>query len=458
MRKNIVLIVVLMFTAGFCTALVNPASPSSSTTENSWISRAPMHVARGGLGVAVVNDKIYAIGGSSITGTYGAFTGEIVGTNEEYNPATDTWTTKKPMPTPRYGFATTVFNNKIYCIGGENGASYTGANEVYDPATDTWETRTPSSNPRYGISANVVGNEIYVMGGAANGKFSTINEVYNPANDSWSTKEPLPASACDYASGVFEGRIYIIQSASVQIYNVENDTWGQGAAPLANIETGRAGQTSGVNAPERIYVLGWDSGVNQVYDPKLDTWAFGANAPANVGGFGVAVVDDLLYLIGGSSASYKQTIPATSPLAAIFTKHSAVEMYTPMGYGSVSPVVQFVSLENTTEYSATDIPLDFTLNKPVSWMGYSLDGGDNVTVSGNTTLSGLAVGSHSLTVYANDTFGNTGASETVTFNVASPFPTVPVAVASGASITAIAIGLVVYFKKRKSHISVVKKF
>jgi hypothetical protein len=149
MRKNIVLIVVLMFTAGFCTALVNPASPSSSTTENSWISRAPMHVARGGLGVAVVNDKIYAIGGSSITGTYGAFTGEIVGTNEEYNPATDTWTTKKPMPTPRYGFATTVFNNKIYCIGGENGASYTGANEVYDPATDTWETRTPSSNPRY---------------------------------------------------------------------------------------------------------------------------------------------------------------------------------------------------------------------------------------------------------------------------------------------------------------------
>ena len=73
----------------------------------------------------------------------------------------------------------------------------------------------------------------------------------------------------------------------------------------------------------------------------------------------------------------------------------------------------------------------------MSWVGYSLDGAGNVTVSGNTTISGLPAGVHSITVYATDVYGFEGASNTVTFTItaqtASPelFPTVPVAVAVG---------------------------
>jgi hypothetical protein len=63
----------------------------------------------------------------------------------------------------------------------------------------------------------------------------------------------------------------------------------------------------------------------------------------------------------------------------------------------------------------------------------------------------LSNGLHNVTVYANDTFGNQGASQTVTFTVAvpEPFPTTLVAVASITSVTIIGIGLLVYFKKRK---------
>ena len=81
--------------------------------ENTWTSLAPMQVPRGALGVAVANDKIYAIGG-----TAGA-THSIAKTNEEYNPTTITWTYKTPMPTPRSHFAITTLENKIYCIGGK---------------------------------------------------------------------------------------------------------------------------------------------------------------------------------------------------------------------------------------------------------------------------------------------------------------------------------------------------
>ena len=79
-----------------------------------------------------------------------------------------------------------------------------------------------------------------------------------------------------------------------------------------------------------------------------------------------------------------------------------------------------------------------------------MDGQQNVTVTSNITLTGLSSGSHSITVYANDTYGNM-ASETVTFTVAKPepFPTALVATASGASAIVIGVCLLVYFKKRK---------
>jgi len=72
-----------------------------------------------------------------------------------------------------------------------------------------------------------------------------------------------------------------------------------------------------------------------------------------------------------------------------------------------------------------------------------------VTVAGNTTLTELSFGLHNVTVYAEDTFGNVGASETVWFSVAEPFPAVPVAAASAVAVAIVGAGLLVYFKKRK---------
>ena len=84
-------------------------------------------------------------------------------------------------------------------------------------------------------------------------------------------------------------------------------------------------------------------------------------------------------------------------------------------------------------------------------MGYSLDGQDNVTLTGNSTISELPNGLHNVTVYARDTFGNEGASETITFyiDVPEPFPTALVVAASVAAAVVVGAGVLVYFKKRK---------
>jgi hypothetical protein len=92
------------------------------------------------------------------------------------------------------------------------------------------------------------------------------------------------------------------------------------------------------------------------------------------------------------------------------------EQYTPFGYGTLPPQISVISPENKT-HSTSNVTLAFTVNRPVSWVGCSLDGQETVTVTGNTTVAGLSNGLHNITVYAKDTFENTGASEKVYFSV-----------------------------------------
>jgi N-acetylneuraminic acid mutarotase len=428
-----IILSVLLFSAVAGTSSVHAAG-------DSWVTKAPMQQARD-CRVAVVNDKIYAIGG---------YNEHFLATNEEYDPATDTWTFRAPMPTPRASFGIAVYQNKIYCIGGSVDDVTTGANEVYEPATDIWETKAPMPTPRHGLQANVVKGKIYLIGGSV----PTLNEVYDPTTDSWTTKVTMPTGASYYASAVVDNKIYVINGNLNQIYDAENDIWSTGAPPPLPTVFPSAGATTGVFAPERIYVFGADSDLTfwqltlrnftaQSYDPKTDTWTVCASVPTPRIESSVAVVNDKLYMIGGVTREkpVEGFFPSTPPSAMN-------EEYSPFGYGTVPPAVTVVSLENKT-YTSNNVSLAFTLSKPALWMGYSFDGQDNVTIDGNITLYGLSNGLHNLTVYAKDTYGNIGASETIYFTIYQPesFPTA-IVIASAVSIAILGVGLLVYFRKR----------
>lgn len=115
---------------------------------------------------------------------------------------------------------------------------------------------------------------------------------------------------------------------------------------------------------------------------------------------------------------------------------------------TVSPKIVFSSPKNLT-YDSSDVFVNFTVDELFSKCSYSLDGQDNVTIAGNMTLAGLLDGEHSLTLFAIDTAGNIGSSETIYFSVdvPEPFPTTLV-VASVITVAVVGIVLLVYFKKR----------
>lgn len=121
------------------------------------------------------------------------------------------------------------------------------------------------------------------------------------------------------------------------------------------------------------------------------------------------------------------------------------------------PVVMILSPVQET-YSSSDLSLDFTISKSVSWMGFSLDGQDNVTVAGNSTLTDLADGTHQIVVYVTDLAGQTGSSHIRYFTVDTSSPSAPfstsfpttliMAIAVLVSVVTISFGLVAYFVRR----------
>jgi hypothetical protein len=70
MRKSVAVMLVLVFLVASCLVVAKPAFSSADIAEDTWVAKAPMHQARAGLGVAAVNGKIYAIGGSTASGPY----------------------------------------------------------------------------------------------------------------------------------------------------------------------------------------------------------------------------------------------------------------------------------------------------------------------------------------------------------------------------------------------------
>lgn len=111
-------------------------------------------------------------------------------------------------------------------------------------------------------------------------------------------------------------------------------------------------------------------------------------------------------------------------------------------------------------YPVGDVELNFSVSEPVAWMGYSLDGQENVTIAGNTTISGLSTGFHQLTVYATDTAGNMGASEAISFTIAEddepPIAkddetptTLTAAVIAVAAVAVVIVAFALYFTKTR---------
>ena len=261
-----------------------------------------------------------------------------------------------------------------------------------------------------------------------------------PQTDIWSPRTPSLSNSRPL-SAVIDDKIYLIGASDLNIYDPKTDNWTAGASPpdpnaYSIITRGAACATTGTLAPKEILVIGggysppynvlWALDNVEVYHPENNSWSTGASMPTARSWLGVAAVNDGFYAMGGQAApTWGQQYSVSKGIVNLN------ERYDPPGYGTVPPAITFFSPQNNQTYTSSNVSLTFTASSHVAeiaQLSYSLDLTPEVTVTGNTTLTDLEKGNHTLTVYATDSLGNKGNSQTISFTVTeppTPSPTIP---------------------------------
>ena len=189
-----------------------------------------MPQARGAANAAVLGGKIHLVGGATLPEgfkepNFHPSRNVSVGTHEVYEPATNTWSTRAALPTPRNHASIGVVDGRLYVIGGRAGSVFipNALNldivEEYNPATDLWQLRAPMPTPRSATAWGTHHGRIYVAGGEIRhrdiwGTYTTV-EAFDAKSNSWTRLPPMPLPRHGLA-GDFIGNRFHLVSGSVQ--------------------------------------------------------------------------------------------------------------------------------------------------------------------------------------------------------------------------------------------------
>jgi len=284
-----------------------------------------------------------------------------------------------------------------------------------------------STDRGWPFSVPLTNGNLYTMWSLENGKIR--GALYNGTY--WESAENCTSDfigedqygACAVAYGDDVNLVYIGNETATKIYRYVKRTYGSGwgnETVVKNV-TGASGNLGSISLtvdPSNGDLWMWfNTTDNRIayrkYVASTSNWAANDTYP-----FGDSFTSP--YHITASYQVHNGTIP-TYWQEGTTTPYDLVFDY----LDTMPPDIEILSPEDKT-YAVSDVPLSFTVSESTSWMGYSLDGQANVTVTGNTTLTSLLDGSHHVVVYANDTAGNMGYSSTVYFTVDTSSPTISV--------------------------------
>ena len=275
-------------------------------------TKAPMSTARSGMAVGGIEGIIYVAGGYDRDSGYLAI-------NEAYDPVSDEWRIKSPMPTARtvLGTNTAVVDGKLYVIGGNAKGYCTNANEAYDPSTDRWTARAPMPTARCHLAVIALNGLVYTFGGTnTNGSIRySVLEIYDPSTDAWTTGSPMPTARNYMGAVALSGIIYAIGGWNptltpdgeldvVEAYDPGSGTWTTKAplpAPRSGVAVGALDGTLIVVGGERKKTV---LAAVEAYDPTANSWSTLTNL-SNTRFFHSAIsLNNALYTFGGRRAPY----------------------------------------------------------------------------------------------------------------------------------------------------------
>lgn len=178
-------------------------------TGDGWTRLAPMPEQRAAGGAAIVNGKLYVVGGTTSSTIGGPST--LAKTMLVYDIAADRWSTRRG-PTPREHLGVTSLGGKIYAVAGRTAGFDTNMRvmEVFNPRTGRWSKLPRVPGRRGGTGAAGTGRWIVSVGGeATSGTIRTVFR-YDVKRRRWSRLPNLPTARHGLGVAAVGRKVYVI--------------------------------------------------------------------------------------------------------------------------------------------------------------------------------------------------------------------------------------------------------
>jgi N-acetylneuraminic acid mutarotase len=290
--------------------------PNAAWPKLEWKKGTPTPFARVESPAVVVDGKLLLFGG--FTDSLGASSQVDV-----YDPASDSWTHRKDMPTQLTHLNTAVDGKTLWLAGGFKGphpGPVTAEVWKYDIANDAWLEGPPLPEPRAGGGLAVLGRKLHYFGGYKSDRDTNSADHWSLSLDGGKTWEPeadLPDPRGHVSAAVLDGKIYAlggdhghdktqIDVSTCNCYDPANKKW----TAIASLPDGRSHfESSTVIHRGRILVIGGRCNqsvplrnvVNDIleYDSKADRWTVVGHLPVAVLAPAAAIISGRIMVTGG---------------------------------------------------------------------------------------------------------------------------------------------------------------
>ncbi|HEX6188418.1 MAG TPA: protein kinase [Pyrinomonadaceae bacterium] len=322
-RHKTAVVLALVAVAIGAAALIYRPRKLRPVSLGSWSEKAPMPKPRAGAAVAALDGRLYVVSGFD-----GA---ETIDDVEVYDPATDSWTSRASIPTARTAAGAAAIAGKLYVFGGcgrnsegnhDCRVGTTNAMEAYDPHTNTWRARAPMPTARSAMATAVIGDRLYVAGGRGPCPPCSpyqVLEIYDPVTDTWDRNAaPLPIALSGAGGAALNGKFYVVggdlgkpepQRANLLAsYDPAANQWQMGPPlPTPRSELGLEA-VHGV-----LYAIGGvgvheSSTVVEALDPIQNRWSTKASLPFPRMGAQPVAIDGAIY-VAGSGRMFNHASP-----------------------------------------------------------------------------------------------------------------------------------------------------
>ncbi len=290
-----------------------------AANDSAWRTEGDMLQQRGEHANAIVNGKLYVMGGI-FKSNFGPTEVEV------YNFNNKQWSAVSQLPVHKNHFTigSSVYGNEIWVCGGKLNGSGTNSNSgsrsvhVYNTADNTWRKGPDLPEDHWAGPAVIIGDKLHVLSGGIGKTESTDHHLMLDLKKEaagWETLKAVPEPRVHAAGVAYGGRIWMIggelshnhngDTKTVQVYDPATDTWDLNVPQLPEARSHLEWSTFVYE--NRIYSV---SGVNSaktprgqetiyVYSDEAGKWNRTFDLPGKLVSPGAKIYQDRMYVFGG---------------------------------------------------------------------------------------------------------------------------------------------------------------